>query len=257
MKRVVFISAMCAFLLASTPVLADFYGGTGDLSQTGGNYSSGNGGEFTISNSTLSISAYAPGVTSQITGNPNSFQTFCLETTEFTASQIDIMVSTRFINEGTGADDGPGSHAIFGSNQFGDNLDPLTAYLYTQFATGVLTGYDYDDLGVGRDVSAGALQRLIWVTENEPGSDLTNNPYYGISLDGNQRDLIDMWVTEYDDSSWTGIGNVRVLNNWAQGYVGISGYEKQDQLYLTPVPGAVLLGMIGLGVAGVKLRKFA
>jgi hypothetical protein len=30
-----------------------------------------------------------------------------------------------------------------------------------------------------------------------------------------------------------------------------------DNISFVPVPGAVLLGMLGLGVAGVKLRKFA
>ena len=29
----------------------------------------------------------------------------------------------------------------------------------------------------------------------------------------------------------------------------------QDQLYLTPIPGAVILGILGLCVAGVKLCK--
>ena len=33
--------------------------------------------------------------------------------------------------------------------------------------------------------------------------------------------------------------------------------DGSDAYILTPVPGAVLLGLLGLGVAGVKLRKFA
>ena len=39
------------------------------------------------------------------------------------------------------------------------------------------------------------------------------------------------------------------------------GYDGHDyEIYMgtyVPVPGAVLLGMIGLGAAGIKLRKFA
>ena len=56
----------------------------------------------------------------------------------------------------------------------------------------------------------------------------------------------------YDTWGSSSIGNVRILqfcNSDGTGY-------KQDQLYLVPVPGAVLLGILGLGAAGLKLRKF-
>lgn len=41
--------------------------------------------------------------------------------------------------------------------------------------------------------------------------------------------------------------------------IGAIGEEDgdSDSFILTPVPGAVILGMLGLGVAGIKLRKFA
>lgn len=41
--------------------------------------------------------------------------------------------------------------------------------------------------------------------------------------------------------------------------IGAIGEEDgdSDSFILTPVPGAVILGMLGLGVAGLKLRKFA
>ena len=38
---------------------------------------------------------------------------------------------------------------------------------------------------------------------------------------------------------------------------GGNGVGIDDVMYAVPVPGAVLLGMLGLSVAGVKLRKFA
>jgi hypothetical protein len=250
MKRVVFVTAVCAFVLAANPVLADLYTGTGNLKQTGTvgtiNYSSGPGGEFTISDSSLSISAYVAGVTSQIKGNANSFQTFCLERSEFTKSLIDIWVSTTSIDEITGVvgSPGSGSHAVYGSKTYGDNLDPLTAYLYTQFATGTLTDYDYYNTGVGRNVSAGQLQKAIWFLEEE-----------GVSLVAGSQ--ADKWVIEAQNSGWTDIGKVRVLNNWVTGYKDDPEYRKQDQLYLTPIPASVILGLLGISVVGVKLRKYA
>ncbi|MCP4609494.1 MAG: hypothetical protein GY845_12340 [Planctomycetes bacterium] len=250
MKRVVFISAMLVFVFAATPVLADFYTGTGNLNQTGTvgtiNYSSGNGGEFTISNSSLSISGYVAGVTSEIKGYASSFQTFCLEKSEYTASLIDIWVSTTSIDELTGVvgSPGSGSHAVYGSKKYGDNLDPMTAYLYTQFATGALTDYDYSNTGAGRNISAGQLQKAIWFLEEE-----------GVSLVAGSQ--ADKWVIEAQSAGWTDIGNVRVLNNWTPGYKDDPRYRKQDQLYITPIPASVILGLIGISIVGVKLRKYA
>ena len=47
---------------------------------------------------------------------------------------------------------------------------------------------------------------------------------------------------------------IRGLNNYT-GYV--ETFTLDDAVYAVPVPGAVLLGMLGLSVAGVKLRKHA
>ncbi len=56
-----------------------------------------------------------------------------------------------------------------------------------------------------------------------------------------------------------GIGNVRILNTYAEGYSPF-GSEKimlqQDQLYLIPVPAALLLGVVGVGLIGVAKRRF-
>ncbi len=250
MKRVVFITALCAFILAAKPVLADFYGGQVLYNRISGHHS-GNGGEFTLSRDPaggglqLSLSAYS-GLTKNLTGSAGlpSFQTFCIEKGEFISSPMEIVVSTTSIDEtlGTIGLPGSGSHAIKGGLTFGDNLDPSTAYLYTQFATGVLTDYDYT-AGVGRAFSAGQLQNAIWHLEGE-GSLVANSQ-------------AEKWVTLAKNSGWTDIGSVRVLNSWVAGHIGQDGYHKQDQLYLTPIPASLILGLLGLGVVGVKLRKFA
>jgi len=262
MRRVVLITVMCAFV--ATPVLADFSGhglgydgGTANWDRKGGYYA-GQGGEFTIwgSGLDLSNSAYADTTSGLAVGGTiksESFQSFCIEVSERIYEPMEIWVS-----EENAAGTGFGTHAWEGGTGSGDDLNAETAYLYTQFATGNLSGYAYTGTvgGLDRSETAGALQRLIWSIEGEGGSNFSE-PYYGITLNDDQRDLIDDWEEAFVGSGWTGIGDVRVLQTYQK--IGDECYYvlKQDQLYLTPVPGAVLLGMIGLGVAGLKLRKFA
>lgn len=260
MRRVVFIALMCAFV--ATPVLADphgdgYSGGTADWEREAGYYA-GQGGEFTIEGDglLLSNSAYAA-TTSGIGSDADSFQTFCLETGENIHEPMDIWVS----QENAGAEPGvygPGSHAWEGGvSGIGDDLDPRTAYLYTQFATGQLNYAYTGTIPVGvdnlnRQETAGALQRLIWYIEEETTSIAASSDLYGIMLSSAQAALIQDWLTEAVNANWTDIGNVRVLQMFSR-----SGDNKQDQLYLTPVPSSVLLGILGLGVVGLKLRKFA
>jgi hypothetical protein len=254
MRKLIFITIVCAFLTAPA-ALADYYGGTAMWEQV---YSQGQGGEFRIRPDGppgfyLSNSAYADDTKNQ--GAAGSFQTFCVETGEFIYEPMHIKVSETFVNGN------PGSHAWQGGVlSVGDDLNSDTAYYYTQFATGTLSGYAYSETvgGLNRSQTAGALQRLIWNIEGEGGALTAASTWYGITLTTAQANLIASWQTAYTTSGWTGIGNVRVLQTY-QNYNPTTGdYSglKQDQLYLVPVPGAVLLGMLGLGAAGMKLRKF-
>jgi len=245
MRKLVFIAIVCA--VVAVPALADYSGGRVYYNRIGGYYS-GNGGEFTLSTDggpglLLDLSAYAATTKNQTgsTATP-SFQTFCVEGTEYIASPMDIMVST------TTAEGISYSHAILGGKPAGDDLDPRTAYLYTKFAQGTLAGYNYT-AGAGRAGSADALQKAIWFIEGETGG--VNNDFAALALDATTAGgSTDEWVGK-------GIGDVRILNTWTPGHVGESAYKLQDQLYLVPAPAAVLLGMLGLSVAGLKLRKYA
>jgi hypothetical protein len=218
-------------------------------------YYQGRGGEFTLYDYSLteklliSNSAYASSTKGLLAGHAESFQTFCIETDEFVDSGMRIWGSEEFLNG-----DQPGSHAWNGgaNSTVGDDLNPYTAYLYTQFATGQLTEYAYAGIvnGLDRSETAGALQRTFWYLEEEV-MDLTSS-FMGVTLTGSQLTLANNWLAEAANFDWKDIGNVRVL----QLYKGTCSL-KQDQLFLVPVPGAVLLGMIGLSAAGLKLRRFA
>jgi hypothetical protein len=251
-------------VLISVPTFADFtghgagdYGGTAYPTRLSGYYEGG-GGEFTIydtssTNLLLTNDAYAS-TTSGKGGHSESFQTFCMESDESTPdySYMKIWVSEASVNSnGTTNAYGSGSHAWNGGSNtnYGDNLDFKTAWLYTQFATGNLYNYAYSGSvnGLNREKTAEALQWLIWDTEGESKSSL--------SLNSTQNTLVSTWNSLYSQSGWTGIGDVRIL----QCYTSYDN-RAQDFLYLmtpVPVPGAVLLGLLGMAVAGAKLRKFA
>lgn len=243
---------MCAFVAA--PAIADYNGGVVVVDRVDG-YRSGSGGEFTLSTASLSTYQYSD-KTKNIYINSGtsagtmtaSFQTFCVETNENVSPPGDVIEKTTVNEYWNGSLQ---SDAVLGGSGGGtpDPIDPKTAYLYTQFATGVLSNYDYDNPGAGRVTSAGQLQNVLWYIEDEVGT-----------LDSTQaQDWYDEAVAAVGSGGvWKnmGIGDVRVLNLYdlipGNGFV-----VAQDMLYLVPVPGAVLLGILGLGVAGWKLRKYA
>jgi len=155
------------------------------------------------------------------------FVTFCLERYEYFSFGQPLTVagiSPNAINGGVGSE--------------GDSLDPRTAYLYTQFRAGTLTGY------TGNEASANALQMAIWYIEGE---------YTETEWINNRTDLALTFFNAANNSGWTDIGNVRVLN-----LVNVSGGLAQDQLVMVPEPSTLLLmggGLIGFGIFGRKRFK--
>ena len=229
--------------LGGTAIADPVQVGTIDVTRLAGYYS-GLGGEFTIYNSGLSVAAYAASTSGKKTPG-NSFQSFCLEWNE--------LIMPPFTNITTEMDTAAIQGGLAGGTP--DPLDPMTAYLYTQFATGALSSYTYTP-GMGRAMDAGQLQKAIWYIEEEigltwVGGVLTQTVSPTDALGAGSKALT--WYNEASAANWTDIGSVRVLNP----YHSSVREDFQSQLYLVPVPGAVLLGFLGLGYAGMKLRKLA
>jgi hypothetical protein len=213
---------------------------TGKYSGTPGGMGAG---EFAVTSFTGATSvAMGPGV--GVSGS--LFQTFCLESNENISTGTTYnwsALSTASVNGG-----------YSGGNP--DPLDAKTAYLYHQFITGSLSGYNYAQ-GGGRVASATSLQLAIWQIEGEiqPGALTTA---YNSNLQAQA------WVaaaaSAVASGQWTGIGDVRVINPTAS-----NGDNAQSMLVETiqvvtpvPLPRAALLGvglMAGLGGVGALRRR--
>ena len=208
-------------------------------SPTTGYWGANGGGEFKVttfsgSDSFVPTPVFGNGV-ANVKYSDGIFQTFCLERNEGinTTDTYDFTISDSAVAGG-----------ISGGSP--DPLDAKTAYLYTKFWYGALTGYDYTP-GTARIASATALQLAIWKIEGELGG--TND----LTAQYNANALAVQFYNDAVANNNGSIGLVRVLN------LTLNGDNKQSQLVLTlPIPSSAWLGlgmMSVLGVVGVIRRR--
>jgi hypothetical protein len=221
MKRKMCISLLALAVLFAFAQMAMAY--TITTGSTWGPYQSGSGGEFTVKpGGGLPLGGYVDGVTKNVTGYPGTLQTFCLENDEYIALNTTYQAALN-------------TAAVLGGSG-GPSPDPIsmgTAYLFSQFARGTLSGYNY---GASRTTSAGALQNAIWMLEGEITFNATNTyiQYLSSTLG---------WTQSYMLSDSGGAYGVRALN------LTLNGAVSQDLLTLVPIPAAAWLfgsGLVGL-----------
>ncbi len=213
------------------------------------------GGEFTayLSDPTLQSSTlanYSPLATAQITGQGTGFETFCVQVTEYYAPGVTYNASIT-----------PG---IVPPEPNGTPLPIGVSYLYSQFAQGILAGYDYTS-GIGRETSADELQDAIWYLQGEIGVGYQNN-----SSELYQFELTDPLLV-LDENEFGSLARAEAAP--PEGYDGTHvldlnsgpGSYNQDQLIYSSVPepatfaaGAMLLLPLGWGLfRAVRRQKMA
>ncbi len=215
------VGAICVLL--TIPALAD------QVQVYTSIYSSGIGGEFTAHPILWSWDPlkYYDESTSNIGDHDPSFQTFCIEYSERFSPGVTYNVTF-------------GDNAMYGGVPgTGDPISLGTAWLYHEFQGQTLEEYAWDN--PGRTTDAGILQQTIWYLEGE-GSKPDDTKFLA------------MVEAQFTDPFADNLGTipVKVMSLW-----GLDGSVAQDMLVCVPVPGAVLLGFLGLSAAGLKLRKRA
>lgn len=165
----------------------------------------------------------SPGGSFQVDSNGQYvYNSFCLENDGY----ISFNTPYKVINISDTANQG-------GSNtNGGDPLDPRTAYLYYHYMVG-----DLSTLASAFDPTSstrlGDLQKAIWYLEGE---------YLGVN---------NYLVALANNSGWTDIGLVRVLNIQT-----MTGGNAQDQLYYAAVPEPATSLLLFCGLAGlITLRR--
>ena len=215
------------------------------------NYSFGDGGEFsTVPDAALlsvnpTLAGYAS-ATADVTAVNPYFQTFCVETMEYFSPGNTYNVSFSHDIKYDGG--------LFPS---GEPITMGTAWLYSQFAAGTLSGYDYA-YGGGRTASAGDLQQAFWYLQGEVAG-LANGGADGTAFYNAAVSALGGAIADAANGAY----GVVALNLWVPNADGSNGAGAQDQLMVVPdtsavpEPSAVSFGLLLMLALGMhKVRAF-
>jgi hypothetical protein len=229
MKKSLMIAALGA-ALAAPQALASF---SVTVYHDTTSYSSGNGGEMRAqpSGGLEFVLQFYDSKAKDGTGT--MFQTFCIERSEAfvpgTPYSVELSDSAKYNgNPPLGA----------------DKISRGTAYLYSLFATGNLTGYNYS-YGPGRTASAAKLQEAIWILEGELNGTIDSQlqNILAAKFGGGLAE----WSADVGPGEDFG---VRVMN------LGLPN-QVQDMLVVVPEPSTYVAGTLALLPLAFGLRAVA
>jgi hypothetical protein len=197
------------------------------------------GGEITAVSPTLDISGYSP--LALLNGG---FETFCLEYNEHFSynTPYNYTISSNAV----GGDVPSGS----------DPLSVGTAWLYTRFAGGTLTNYDFTGGQTARQASARELQLAIWYLEDETQLIPPEAGPYGPGWSGPNVFLSQVSTAFGSLAAAKSDATPGLFGVWALNITDDSGNNKQSQLYQVPDNSATV-ALLGLALVGfAAFRRF-
>ncbi|MDE1921008.1 MAG: hypothetical protein KGI24_06105 [Candidatus Omnitrophica bacterium] len=185
-------------------------------------YSYRDGGEFTAHTTPNNfLDNYAPSAILN-----GGFETFCVQST------VDFYPGTKY------------SYVLTDTESTGQKLTMGTAFLYDQFATGTLSGYDYTDAAT-RKADNGELQSALWAFQGQTilggFPSISGDPYYNLAI----TDLGGSSAAFAPSNGAYGVDILQMYNT--------NGAPAQAQLVIaTPEPPTILLCLF----AGILLIFF-
>ncbi len=144
---------------------------------------------------------------------------------------------TPYVLEYFGDEDRDG---MYGVKEYVEYAGYQVADIYTQATSNIASsGFTFDNYM--NEIDAGRVVMLHVEGHSMFG--------YGYDEDAGTVLLSDTWTSGLHTMTWG--GSYAGMSMWGVTVLTLAGGE------VVPVPAAVLLGMLGMGVAGLKLRKFA